>query len=173
VYHTARVAGLHRCIDTPTLGRQISSELLRVFRIIPRNASVTITRYRTRAFPTDNYVISDAREINSRLMTHGAARLCNSCQFKTRNFLFIQDLQTIQWTYSSNLHSSFNIHIDSSGAVFFYEIEGRESPRIAHSLAAPLEAYRDAFRRLTLISKRIIQSLSFSLLSSLFSFSFI
>jgi len=42
-----------------------------------------------------------------------------------------------KWTYSSNLYSSFNIRVNSLAERFFFdEIKGRESPRIAHSLAA-------------------------------------
>jgi len=37
-----------------------------------------------------------------------------------------------QWTYS------FNIRVNSLASGFFDEIKRRESPRIAHNLAAPL-----------------------------------
>jgi len=52
----------------------------------------------------------------SKLAIFNSYKICKQCK----------------WTYS-NLHSSFNIRVNSLG--FFDEIKRRESPRIAHSLA--------------------------------------
>jgi len=55
-------------------------------------------------------------------MSNGAARLCAICDSCSKFAVFYsyEICKQCKWTYSSNLHSSFNIRVNSLAERFFW-----------------------------------------------------